>query len=143
MRALIDTCVIVDALQNRKPFDRDAQTIMLLCANLQFEGFLTAKSITDIYYLTHRITHDDKQTREILSKLCTLFKLLDTTGLDIRKAISSDVSDFEDAVMTESAVRSEMNCIVTRNIKDYRKSGIPILSPSEFIDLLEKSNIKE
>ena len=50
MRAVIDTCVIVDALQSREPFCKDAQSIFLLCANRQFEGFLTAKAITDIYY---------------------------------------------------------------------------------------------
>ena len=40
MRAVIDTCVIVDALQSREPFCKDAQSIFLLCANRQFEGFL-------------------------------------------------------------------------------------------------------
>lgn len=54
MRAVIDTCVIVDALQNREPFCKDAQAIFLLCANRQFDGFVTAKAMTDIYYLTHR-----------------------------------------------------------------------------------------
>ena len=99
MRAVIDTCVIVDALQSREPFCKDAQSIFLLCANRQFEGFLTAKAITDIYYLTHRQTHSDKATRDVLTKLCALFGLLDTTALDIRKAISAEISDFEDAVM--------------------------------------------
>ncbi len=42
------------ALQSREPFCKDAQSIFLLCANRQSEGFLTAKAITDIYYLTHR-----------------------------------------------------------------------------------------
>ena len=106
MRAVIDTCVIVDALQSREPFCKDAQSIFLLCANRQFEGFLTAKAITDIYYLTHRQTHSDKATRDVLTKLCALFGLLDTTALDIRKAISAEISDFEDAVMVETAVHS-------------------------------------
>ena len=75
MRAVIDTCVIVDALQSREPFCKDAQSIFLLCANRQFEGFLTAKAITDIYYLTHRQTHSDKATRDVLTKLCALFGL--------------------------------------------------------------------
>ena len=73
MRAVIDTCVIVDALQSREPFCKDAQSIFLLCANRQFEGFLTPKAITDIYYLTHRQTHSDKATRDVLTKLCALF----------------------------------------------------------------------
>ena len=140
MRAVIDTCVIVDALQSREPFCKDAQSIFLLCANRQFEGFLTAKAITDIYYLTHRQTHSDKSTRDVLTKLCTLFGLLDTAALNIRKAITAKISDFEDAVMIETAVRSNMDCIVTRNIRDYYKAPIPVYSPAEFVNLLSETS---
>ena len=89
MRALIDTCIVIDALQSREPFFKEAQEIFLGAANKQFEGFLTAKSVTDIYYLTHRCTHSDKETRQILNKLFCLFGLLDTAGMDCRKAVSS------------------------------------------------------
>ena len=141
MRVIIDTCIVVDALQSREPFYQNAQSIFLLCANQQFEGFLTAKSITDIYYLTHRQTHSDKVTRDVLSKLCTLFRLLDTTELDIRKAISSEISDFEDAVMVETAMRSDMDGIVTRNTKDYKKAPLSVYAPSDFVKLLtEETN---
>lgn len=136
MKALIDTCVVVDVLQNRKPFSEDAKSIFLLCANKQFEGFLTAKSITDIYYLTHRQTHSNTLTRNILSKLCELFCLLDTMALDIRKAVSAETPDFEDALMIETAIRSHMDCIVTRNVNDYKKAAIPIYEPEEFIKRL-------
>ncbi len=138
MRTVIDTCVIVDALQSREPFCKEAQSIFLLCANRQFEGFLTAKAITDIYYLTHRQTHSDKATRDVLTKLCALFVLLDTTALDIRKAISAEISDFEDAVMVETAVRSGAVCIVTRNTKDYAKAQIAVCTPEEFIQQIDE-----
>ena len=140
MRAVIDTCVIVDVLQNREPFCDDAQSIFFFCANQQFEGFLTAKSITDIYYLTHRQTHSNKTTRDVLTKLCVLFGLLDTTALDIRKAISAEISDFEDAVMVETAVRSRVECIVTRNTRDYNKAPIPVYTPAEFVELLTETS---
>ena len=39
MKALMDTCIIIDALQNRHPFCEEAQKIFLLCANDEFEGF--------------------------------------------------------------------------------------------------------
>lgn len=136
MKAVMDTCIIIDALQNRQPFCEDAQKIFLLCANDEFEGFLTAKAITDIYYLTHRQLHNDKATREIIVKLCKLFSIVDTSSLDIINALSSEVSDFEDAVMIESAVRYGVDCIVTRNMKDYSKSSIPVFAPEEFISLL-------
>ncbi len=140
MRALIDTCVIIDTLQARVPFAKAAQKIFIYSANKRFEGYITAKSVTDIYYLTHRLTHSDAETRKILSKLFMLFHLLDTTSLDCRKAISSEIGDYEVAIMAETAIRSEMDCIVTRNVKDYEKSSIMVYEPSAFLKLLEVEN---
>jgi len=114
----------------------DAQNIFLAVANRRFTGFLTAKSTTDIYYLTHRYTHNDKDTRSVLNNLFCLFELLDTTGMDCRHALSSAISDFEDAVMAESAIRANVDCIVTRNVKDYTKSTVPVYSPSDFLGQL-------
>ncbi|MBP5158710.1 MAG: PIN domain-containing protein [Lachnospiraceae bacterium] len=138
MRALIDTCVIIDVLQSREPFASDAQKIFLLAANEQFIGCISAKSVTDIYYLTHRLTHDDKASRAVLGKLFTLFEVADTAGMDCRRAIPSEISDYEDAVMIETALRTEVDCIVTRNTRDYSKSPITVYSPSEFIKRLEE-----
>lgn len=139
MRVLVDTCVIIDALQSRKPFEEDAQKIFLYSATNKFKGYITAKSATDIYYLTHRLTHSDAETRKILSKLYMIFSLLDTASLDCQKAIFSEVSDYEDAIMVETAIRSEIDCIVTRNIKDYTKSVITVYEPSTFLKILEES----
>ena len=143
MRVLVNTCVIIDALQSRVPFAEAAQKIFIHSANKQFEGYITAKSVTDIYYLTHRLTHSDAETRKILSKLFKLFHLLDTTSMDCRKAISSEISDYEDAIMMETAIRSEMDCIVTRNVKDYTKSSIKVCEPSAFLKLLEAESETE
>ena len=140
MKALIDTCVIVDALQNREPFSKDAQKIFYAVANKEVGGFITAKSVTDIYYLTHRATHSDADTRKILKTLLGLFDLLDTTSLDCRKALSSDVTDYEDAVMSETALRCEMDFIVTRNIKDYKMSEVTVCSPDTFLKMIEIGN---
>lgn len=133
MRALIDTCIVIDALQAREPFSADAQNIFLAVANKRCVGFLTAKSAADIYYLTHRHTHSDHETRQILHTLFSLFELMDTAGIDCRQALSSELTDYEDAIMVESALRGGIDCIVTRNLKDYAKSSVQVYSPSEFL----------
>lgn len=140
MRALLDTCIIIDALQNREPFSADAQTIFLFAANNNFDGCITAKSSTDIYYLMHRYTHNDKNSRTVLNKLFTLFEVLDTAGTDCRHAIPSPITDYEDAVMIETAARSEVDCIVTRNLHDYAKSSVTIFTPQEFISKINTEN---
>ena len=136
MRALLDTCVIIDAMQNREPFCKDAQELFLAAANNLFVGCITAKASTYIYYLMHRHTHSDKTSRDVLNKLFTLFEVADTAGIDCRRAIPSPVSDFEDAVMIETAARTEVDCIVTRNEQDFVKSTVPVLSPKDFLSKL-------
>lgn len=48
MRVLVDTCVIIDALQSGVPFAEAAQKIFIYSVDKQFEGYITAKSVTDI-----------------------------------------------------------------------------------------------
>ena len=136
MNALIDTCIIIDALQSRKPFDKDAEAVFLSVANRRCVGFLTANSVTDIYYLMHRALHSKGETKRVLGVLFSLFEILDTCGIDCRKALTSDVSDYEDAVMIEAAARAEIDYIVTRNLKDYAGAPMPVYSPKQFVELL-------
>ena len=137
MRAVLDTCVIIDALQNREGFSKEAQEIFLLCANDRYIGCITAKSATDIYYIMHRFSHDNAASKDVLNKLFALFEVLDTAGIDCKKALLDEQGDFEDAVMTETAIRSEADCIITRNISDFNTTGIDVYTPRQFLDLLE------
>ena len=133
MIVLLDTCVIIDVLQDRQPFSEAAIKIFIAVANKQIEGCITAKSVADIYYLTHKATHSNEKSREILSKLFSLFSLLDTTGYDCKNALFSSIADYEDAIMVETARNADIDYIVTRNIKDYTKSPVKVVSPSEFL----------
>ena len=136
MKVLKDTCVIVDVLQNREPFAKDAQKIFIAAAKEKIDGFIAAKSVTDIYYLTHRITHSDKKSREVLSKLFELFEPLETAGIDCQRALPSPIADYEDAVLEQSARREKIDCIVTRNQKDFSKASVQVLSPGELLKLI-------
>jgi len=133
MKALIDTCIVIDVFQHRVPFYEEAQNIFYAAANGLIDGYVTAKSVADIYYLCHKYTHDDKATRKILFSLLFLFSVIDTTAEDCRIALFSGVSDFEDALMIQSANSYGLDCIVTRNLDDYKKSNLPVYSPTEFL----------
>ena len=138
MKALLDTCVIMDAVQNRLPFAQDAQAIFLAAANDVFVGHVTAKAMTDIYYLTHRCTHDSGAAKTVVGRIGMLFGILDTTESDVRRALASDLPDFEDAVMIETALRENMDCIVTRNLSDYQNAPLPVYAPQEFLSKLQE-----
>lgn len=135
MKVLLDTCIIIDALQNRVPHSQYAQQLFLDVAARKYVGCVSAKSVTDIYYLMRRFFHDDKKTRVVLRKLFSLFEVIDTYGDDCIAAVDSEMNDYEDAVMSETAFRNNIDCIVTRNIKDYSKSKVKVLSPFDFFQL--------
>ena len=133
MKALLDTCVVLDFLQSREPFANDAREIFRAAACDRFSGYITAKSATDLYYLIHRCTHSDAEARKKLNSLLGIIGMLDSAAADVFQALSSATSDFEDAVMIETASRSHVDCIVTRNQKDYKKSSVSVYTPSEFL----------
>ena len=139
MRVLLDTCVIIDTLQDRCPFSDDGKQIFLYAATNIFNGYITAKSVTDIYYLIHKSTHDNAATKNILNKLFSLFDILDTAGIDCKKALLSATADYEDAVMIESAFHNEIDCIVTRNERDYGNSPVKVYTPKQFIQVLSEN----
>lgn len=136
MNILVDTCVIIDALQQREPFVKDSQALLLAVADGTVSGFIPAKSIADIYYITHRHLHSDERTRILLKKLLMSFGILDTSALDCRNALTSPVSDFEDALLVETAYRTGVDYIVTRNIRDFSRSVIQAVTPSDFMKMI-------
>jgi predicted nucleic acid-binding protein len=68
----------------------------------------------------------------------SLLTVLNVDGLIIRKALESEFKDFEDAVQYYTAIENNMDCIITRNVDDYKKSIIPVYTPTELLKILGK-----
>lgn len=137
MNILLDTCVVLDYLQGREPFFDDALELMISAARGECKVFITASSMTDIFYIIHRHTHSVIESRKYLSQLMYIIGLADTMAEDCINALHSDINDYEDAVMMETASRTQMDYIVTRNIRDYKKSQVPVVTPGELLLKIE------
>lgn len=137
MRVLIDTNVIIDVLQNRKPWCISGKKIFLAIANEQIIGCVTAKQIADIHYFSRKQFKDqenvDKKCRDVITKLLALFEPLDTLGTDCQDAIAYENNDYEDAIMISTAVRSGVDAIVTRDVDHYKSAPIPVYTADEFL----------
>lgn len=143
MKALIDTCVIVDVLQKREPFYKAAMDIVLAVSNRRCLGVLTAKSVADVYYILRRSLHNEEEVRKLLRILFTLFDVEDTFSTDCQLALGSPMKDYEDAIMVQTAIRVGADCIVTRNLKDYRPAALPVFSPEEFLEKLAEEHTND
>ena len=141
MRGIIDTNVIIDVLQNREPWSNAGKQLFLAIAGKEIVGCITAKQIADIHYISRRQfkgqENVDSKARAIISKLIALFEILDTTSADCVDALAVENNDYEDAIMISTAVRSHVDCIITRDKNHYRTSMLSIYTPEEAIELLK------
>ena len=137
MNVLIDTNVILDALSNRPPFNDNAQKIFYFAAKEKITASITANSVTDIYYLIRKHLQSPQEAKLILLKLFSLFQIIDVTGTDCEKALELNISDYEDALQIICAQKSAIDYIITRNLKDYSDSPVPVISPGDFMARFE------
>lgn len=97
---------------------------------------ISLQNLQPIFIILLTDAHSEEESRVKLNKLLAIFGLLDTTAEDVFHALSSNVSDFEDAIMIETGIRCKVDCIVTRNTKDYSKSQLSVYTPAEFLQEL-------
>jgi len=49
--------------------------------------------------------------------------------------LNSEFADFEDAIQYYSALQNEIEVFLTRNLKDYKKAQITVLTAQDYINL--------
>jgi len=133
MNVLIDTNVVLDAMLSRSPFAEAAQKLFIMAAEEKINAYVTASSITDIYYLLHKHLHDHERCGQVIFKITKIFSILDVTGSDCKKALELPMSDYEDALLAACARRGKMECIVTRNVEDFGGSPVRAVLPDDFL----------
>ena len=136
MRVLLDTNLFLDVIEERKEFFNHSSMVVLFAT--EYEGFIAATSVTDIYYIEHKRNHDKEKTKAIMEKLLRAFDILDITAEDCYNALRNGMNDYEDAIIAESVRRNDIDCIVTRNTKDFKNSGTTVYTPVEFLRLLKE-----
>jgi len=130
---LIDADVLLDFLYEREPFCNDSAEILNLCDLNQVSGWLTPVILSNVYYMLRKsYSHN-----EVVVKLRELLKILNVLSMNkdtVSLALNSEFTDFEDALQNYAAeLNGEINCVITRNIKDYKNSSLEVLTPNDFL----------
>lgn len=139
MRVLLDTNVILDLLLDREGFVEEAITIWDANNSGSIEIFLAAISPTIIFYVARKLKGKEIALRYIEDILAAT-QICPLTQQIFLHSITLPLTDFEDAVQVASAISSQLDCIVTRDLKDYKNSPLPVYSPADFIALLAAPN---
>jgi predicted nucleic acid-binding protein len=131
MRLMIDTNIFLDVLTRREPFFSPSKAVLELCEGKKVQGFLSASSVTDIFYLIRRQYHDAELAYRALGSILDIVKVLTVTNDDVLNAYLARAADFEDCLLATCAKSNHCEAIVTRNKKDFLTFGITLLSPEE------------
>lgn len=132
----LDTNVIIDFLANRQPFSLAAAEIFDASLSGKVKIFISSVSYNNLYYILRQsLSHS--AAIKLLEELSEMVEIADVTKAIIKKSLKSEFKDFEDAIQYNCALTiSKIDCIVTRDSKDFRKSILPVMNPQEVIGII-------
>jgi predicted nucleic acid-binding protein len=129
----VDTNILIDLLADRRPFSKFAIDIFACGEQNKVRLFMSSHSYATTHYLLKKYLTE----ADIRSALLSLLDFITVIPVDldiIRKSLVSKHKDFEDAIQILAA-NSIVNIdfIVTRDLKDFKDAGIPVLPPEDLL----------
>ncbi len=132
----IDTNVIIDFLADRKPYSEYTEILFQLAKDKRINIYVAAISFNNTYYILRQVTSHTRALK-LISEFEEYVKIQETNTIILKKAMKSGFNDFEDAIQYYSAKQlNKIDIITTRNLKDFKKSEIPVLSPETTVKLI-------
>ncbi|MEP7268661.1 MAG: PIN domain-containing protein [Saprospiraceae bacterium] len=136
MKIFVDTNILVDLIADRQPFSKYAVELFTRAETDLVTLYTSSHSIATTHYLLKKYIHE-KELREVLIHLLDYITVISVDLSIIKKSLKSNYKDFEDALQIYSAHSVEgIECIVTRNLKDFKGAHIPVYSPDEVVAIL-------
>jgi predicted nucleic acid-binding protein len=132
VKVLLDTDVIIDVALDRQPHVKYSSNIIDLAETFKVNAYLAWHSIANFYYLVSSAS-GDKKTRLFIKELLQFTVVAETTTSDAIFALDSHLKDFEDAMQLAAAKKCSAEFIITRNIKYFKSSIIPAVTPQQFL----------
>ena len=132
-KVFVDTDVIVDHLTDREPFANYSSLVFELHEQREVRIHISALSVSNIYYVSRKII-GEQATLNLIERLIDNIEVIGTTRTEIESALQTGFKDFEDSIQYTTALTVKgIEAIITRNVKDFRKSKIAIFTPEVYI----------
>lgn len=132
-KLLIDTNVVLDLLAMRLPHYYGAAQIFSLADRNQLKLTVSALTFANTHYILSRLK-SSRETRDILRRFKILVSVLSLNDKIIDLALNDDhFTDFEDALQYYTAIDNKQDIIITRNLKDFKTSKIPVQTTDEYL----------
>ena len=141
MSVLADTNVFLDFLLRREPFYESCREFFSYFRANRHQIVISPMSFRDIECVLRKVESDPKKRKQVLQSIYSfVYKIIDLAPDDVINVLYEDPKDFEDALLIASAERCFLDGIVTDNQKDFRHGALPVYSPKEIVELLQKAS---
>ena len=135
-KLFVDTNIVIDLLSRREPYYDEAATLFSLADKKQIELTASSLTIANISYVLLR-QMDSNKAKSILRKLRLIVKTLSLDDKIVGLALNDDnFLDFEDGLQYFTALENGQDLIITRNLKDFKKSKLPVMTARQFIETI-------
>jgi predicted nucleic acid-binding protein len=125
MKLLIDTDVLLDVALGREPHVQ-ASAAVLKWVEAGGKAAVASHSLANCAYLL-------KNARPFLRGLMQIVDVAPVGKNEGRRALDLPMTDLEDALQVAAAESWGADLIITRNLRDYRRSPIKAISPNDFV----------
>jgi predicted nucleic acid-binding protein len=131
----IDTNIIIDFITKRQLFYKEANKIFSLADRKEIILKTSSLSFANAYYICSKLKiNSDKELRRVFISLKTLIEIIPITSKILDRGLSGDFfNDFEDGLQYFSAISSNCEIILTRNLKDFKNSNLPVMTADSYI----------
>ena len=126
---------MIDVARDRQPFAAPATELLSRIERSGRSAYIAWHTVSNLYYLVAP-ARGDAVTRDFILDLTRFLSIAPTNTSALRYAASLPLRDFEDAMQVAAAHACGAQHIVTRNLRDFRRSPIPAVSPQEALDSL-------
>ena len=134
-KLLLDTNIVIDLLAKREPGYSSAAQIFSLGDKRQLQLGVSALTIANTNYLLLKLKSHD-EVKSILRKFKLLVNVLPLEDKVISLALNDkDFKDFEDGLQYFTAIENSQDIIITRNLKDFKNSKIPVMTADQFLKI--------
>lgn len=133
MNVFIDTNIIIDVLDQREKFFEASSNILSLGAENKIELYATALTMANCIYILRKPLGYDGAVA-CINTLKEYIHISPLTQSEFDKAFSESSPDVEDLLQYYSANAADCDVVITRNGKHFPSTGLPILTPTEFLE---------
>ncbi|MCK4678626.1 MAG: PIN domain-containing protein [Bacteroidales bacterium] len=133
-KIFVDTNIVIDLLSKREEFYKPASRLFTLSDNKEVILAISSLTFANTFYLLSKEL-DTAKVKEILRKFKLLVKVLPMDDKIIDLSLNSDFIGFEDAIQYFTAIENKFEIIITRNLRDFKLSKIPVMTANDYLTM--------